>query len=183
MNILGIAGSLRKDSYNRKLLAHADATAVRLGGSVRIHDLIGIPLYNQDVEDEGLPEAVAKFRADLNWADAVIVCTPEYNNSIPGVLKNAIDWGSRPPNQWGGKVAAIMGATVGGFGTALAHAHLRQILLILNVVVVPYPFVYISKAQEALDANGAPKDERTRENMEAILKRLIAVTQALKQQP
>ncbi|MBX7244399.1 MAG: NAD(P)H-dependent oxidoreductase [Candidatus Sumerlaeaceae bacterium] len=180
MNILGIAGSLRKDSYNKKLLAHAAGVAKSLGEDIRIHDLIDLPVYNADVEAAGFPPAVAKFREAVEWADAVVIVTPEYNNSISGVLKNAIDWASTSGNKWSGKVAAIMGGTVGAFGTVLAQAHLRQILVILNVIVVPTPFVYVPRIQDAFDAQGNFTNEIAAKAVEGLLKRLFETTGALK---
>jgi chromate reductase, NAD(P)H dehydrogenase (quinone) len=180
MNLLGICGSIRRDSYNGKLLRHAAAVAGKLGEEMRIAGIGDLPLFNEDLEAGGRPAPVEKFRADLDWADAIVIATPEYNNSVPGVLKNAIDWGSRPPNCWGNKVAALMGATVGNFGTCLAQAHLRPILLILNTIVVPYPFVYVPKAQEAFGADGSLSNEHAAKNIEALLARLFEVTRALK---
>lgn len=103
MKILGFAGSLRKDSFNRKLLANAISTAKELGQTIEPFDLLGIPLYNGDVEAAGMPDIVNEFRERITEADALVIATPEYNYSIPGVLKNAIDWASRPPNALNGR--------------------------------------------------------------------------------
>jgi len=180
MNILGIAGSLRKDSLNKKLLAYAASVARDMGREIRIADLGGVPLYNADVEAAGLPPGVVAFRDDLKQADAVVIATPEYNNSFPGVLKNAIDWGSSKGNCWDGKVVALMGATPGNFGTVLAQAQLRNIFCILNAVVVPTPFVYVPRAHEAFDADGTLNNSMAAENLKNLLTRLFEVTEALK---
>src|SRR5688500_14860900 len=131
MKILGIAGSLRKDSFNRKLLANAISVSNELGQTIEPFDLLTIPLYNEDVEDAGMTDLVNEFRERITEADALVIATPEYNNSIPGVLKNAIDWASRPPNALNGKIACVMGATMGGLGTISAQNHLRHVLNIL----------------------------------------------------
>lgn len=180
MRVLGIAGSLRRESFNRKLMAQALGIAGGSGAEVASHDLIDLPLYNQDVEDKGMPETVRAFREEIEKADAVIIATPEYNNSMSGVLKNAIDWGSRPPNRWGGKIACVMGATPGGFGTVQAQRDLRHVLTILDVMIVPYPFVYLSKAHEAFAKDGTLTNEPVAKNLELLVKRLLQVTRTLK---
>lgn len=176
MRILGIAGSLRKDSYNRKLLAYAAKVADGHGQEIVICDLGDIPLYNGDVEAEGMPPPVAAFRERIAQADAVLFAGPEYNNSISGVLKNAIDWASRPPNAWNTKVVAVMGATQGGFGTVQASAHLRHVMSILNCLVVPLPFVYLSRARDAFDEQGNLVNATAAKNVEGLVVRLIEVT-------
>ncbi|MCX7718221.1 MAG: NAD(P)H-dependent oxidoreductase [Candidatus Sumerlaeaceae bacterium] len=183
MNLLGIAGSLRKDSLNKKLLACAAAMAREMGREMRIADLSDVPLYNGDVEAAGLPPGVAAFREELKWADAIVIATPEYNNSFPGVLKNAIDWGSSRGNCWDGKVLALMGATPGNFGTVMAQAQLRNIFNILNAFIVPFPFVYVPRAHEAFNADGSLNNAMAAENMKNLLGRLFQVTEALKQRP
>ncbi|MBA2503937.1 MAG: NAD(P)H-dependent oxidoreductase, partial [Pyrinomonadaceae bacterium] len=118
VRILGIAGSLRRESYNRAAL-RAAAQLLPNDATLEIFELDGIPIYNQDEEGQ-LPSKVAELKARIRAADALLIATPEYNYSIPGVLKNAIDWASRPygDSAWSGKPAAIMGASVGAFGTA-----------------------------------------------------------------
>ena len=180
MNLLGIAGSLRKDSLNKKLLACAAVMAREMGREMRIADISGVPLYNGDVEAAGLPSGVLAFREELKWADAVVIATPEYNNTFPGVLKNAIDWGSSKGNCWDGKVVALMGATPSNFGTVLAQAQLRNIFNILNSVIVPSPFVYVPRAHEAFGPDGSLNNAMAAENMKNLLKRLFEVTEALK---
>lgn len=179
MNILGICGSLRKDSWNRKLLALAATRAQYLGESLELFDLIDVPLYNQDVEDRGMPEAVARMRTRLEWADIVLIVSPEYNYSIPGVMKNAIDWASRAPNRWDGKVVGIMGATMGNFGTVSMQGQMRQVLSGLNATVVGYPAVLLPQAQKAFDAQGNLTNESAAKNVDALLKRLVDVAKKL----
>lgn len=181
MKLIGLAGSLRKESYNRKLLAVAAKIADDLGTPMEIITIDDVPLYNADVEAAGMPAGVEKFRTSIKAADAILIVTPEYNNSFPGVLKNAIDWASTNGNCWDGKVVALAGATVGVMGTALAQAQLRNVFNILNAFLVPHPFVYLPKAQEAFDEAGNLTNETTRKNLEAVLKRLVKVTAAHKQ--
>ncbi len=129
LNVLGICGSLRRASYNGGLLRAAKALAPA-GMSIAIGDISAIPLYNGDVEREGFPKSVHDFRERIRAADALLIATPEYNYSVPGVLKNAIDWASRSPDQpLAGKPVAIMGATPGGFGTTRSQHHLRQVFI------------------------------------------------------
>ncbi len=180
MNLLGIAGSLRRESYNKKLLAHAGRVAAGKGADFRTADIGDLPVLNEDLETGGKrPAAVDKFRAELEWADAILIATPEYNNSVPGGLKNAIDWGSRAPNCWSGKTVAVMGATVGNFGTVLAQAELRRILLILNTIVVPFPFVYVPRVQDAFSPDGSLVNETAAKSLDGLVQRLIEVSSAL----
>lgn len=139
IHILGIPGSLRKNSYNRALLAVA-GNRLPEGASLEIYDLSSIPIFNQDVQEAGYPAAVQHFRDRSAAADAILVSTPEYNWSIPGVLKNAIDWASRPPNfPLNGKPVALMGATSGLGGTVRAQLHLHNVFACLNMYLVPRP--------------------------------------------
>ena len=127
ISILGVVGSLRKDSYNKALMQVA-VESVPPGGTLEVFDLSGIPPFNED-DMEKVPQIVADFKRRIRDADAILFATPEYNYSIPGVLKNAIDWASRPAgdNAWDGKPCAIMGASTGMIGTARAQYHLRQV--------------------------------------------------------
>jgi chromate reductase len=146
LTVLGIAGSLRKASINQGALRAAQALAPE-GVKIEIYDLSGIPPFNQD-EDQHPPEQVAQFKAHIRAADAILIATPEYNYSIPGVLKNAIDWASRPygDNSWDGKPAAIMGASPAANGTARAQYHLRQVFVYLNIHTLNKPEVMIGNA-------------------------------------
>lgn len=179
MRILGFAGSLRKGSFNKMLLANAAEIARGQGAEVEIVELGDIPLYNFDVEQAGLPASVAQFKEKIANADALLIASPEYNYSVSGVLKNAIDWASRKPNAFGGKMAAIMGASDGGFGTVRMHKELREILRQLDCWVIPTPDVAISKAQDAFDGNGKFKDGKQAERLGKLVARLIETSKKL----
>lgn len=171
--ILGIAGSLRRQSYNRSALRAAQQLAPA-GVTVDIFELDGIPLFNED--DEGQPASkVIELKKRVRSADAVLIVTPEYNYSIPGVLKNAIDWVSRPygENAWNEKPVAIMGASIGRFGTARAQYHLRQVLLSLNMHVINRPEVMIGNATEHFDAEGNLTDASARRLIRELLQNLV----------
>lgn len=160
--VLGIAGSLRRDSYNRAAL-RAAAGLAPAGMSIDIFDALGaIPLYNEDVRQQGLPPPVEDLRQRIGAADGVLFVTPEYNYSIPGVLKNAIDWASRPPEQpFEGKPVAVMGASAGVLGTARAQYHLRQSFVFLGALAMPRPEVFIGQAGQKFDEAGTLTDEGT----------------------
>jgi chromate reductase len=163
MNIIAISGSLRKDSFNTALLRNLQALAPA-DMSITIADIRGLPLYSQD--DEGAYPAVAQALKDkIASADGIIFATPEYNRSIPGVLKNAIDWVSRPygQNSFAKKPVLVAGVSVGKIGTAIAQSHLRQILIHLDMQVIGQPEIYLGPAQELFDAEGNITDEPTRE--------------------
>ncbi len=179
ITILGIAGSLRQGSYNRAALRAAEQL-VPEGARLDIFDLAGIPLFNQD-EEKNLPARVVELKRSIRAADAVLLVTPEYNYSIPGVLKNAIDWASRPygDNAWDGKPVAIMGASPGSLGTARAQYHLRQLVVGLNMHTVNRPEVLISGAAERFDAQGNLKDENTRKLIRNLLENLVEWAQRL----
>jgi chromate reductase len=179
VRILGIAGSLRKGSWNRAALRAAQALAPE-GVSVDVFDLDGIPLFNQDNETPP-PARVAELRAQVRAADAILFVTPEYNYSIPGVLKNAIDWGSRPYGQssWQGKPVAVMGATEGPLGTVLAQQHLRQLLPGLGMYQLTAPAVLIYGASQKFDAAGNLTDEHTAKSIQGLLTALAAWTRRL----
>ncbi|HSU12841.1 NAD(P)H-dependent oxidoreductase [Longimicrobium sp.] len=163
MKVLGFAGSLREASYNRALLRAAKELAPA-GMEIEIFDIGGIPLYNEDVERAGVPAAVEEFRAAIRSADAILVAVPEYNHGVPGVLKNAIDWASRPPGQsaLNGKPAALFGASPGQTGTARAQTQLRGSFVFTNTPALPQPEVLVFRAHEKFDAEGRLTDEATR---------------------
>ena len=169
IHVVGFAGSLHRGSYNKAAL-RAAAELRPAGMSLETLDLGSIPLYNADLEAEGLPQPVADFKTRLAAADALLIVTPEYNYSVPGVLKNAIDWASRTPENspLNGKSAAMMGAG-GQFGTLRAQQHLRQLLLSNNVLVMGKPEVYIVRAWEKFDAAGRLTDEPTRDAIRSLL--------------
>ena len=159
MKVLGISGSLRKDSYNTMALRAAQKLAPA-GIEVTIADISQIPLYNEDVRTAGEPAAVSALKAQLRAADAVLIVTPEYNFSVPGVLKNTLDWMSRPPEApFDGKVVAVMGAATGQVGTARAQYHLRQMLVMLNSFTVNKPEVFINHCASKFNAQGELTDE------------------------
>ena len=169
MKILGIPGSLRKKSYNRGLLIAA-GELLPPGCSLEIFDLAHIPLYNQDIESP-LPQAVAILKEKIRSAGAILFATAEYNYSIPGVLKNAIDWGSRPygENAWEGKRVAIMGASPAIQGTSRAQYHLRQVFVYLDMHPLNRPEVMVGSAQDKFDAEGRLTDVTAREKIRELL--------------
>src|SRR5215212_5093481 len=180
MNVVGISGSLRKGSYNSAALRAAQGLAPE-GVTIEIAEIGDLPLYNDDVRIAGYPPPAERLRAQLGAADAVLFVTPEYNYSVSGVLKNAIDWASRPPNQpFDSKPVAIMGASGGLFGTARAQYHLRQMLIFLNAFPVNKPEVMIGQAQTKFDEAGNLTDEATREFIRKLLVSLVAWTERLK---
>ena len=180
VSILGFAGSLRKDSYNKAIL-RAAASLVPGNAELSIFDLEGIPPFNQDFEKEP-PEKVKDFKAKIRTADAILISTPEYNYSIPGVLKNSIDWASRPyeDNVLEGKPVAIMGASIGMIGTARAQYHLRQCFVFLNMYPLNRPEVMVPFAHEKVDKDGKVTDSKTLEKIRELLVSLIEWTLFLK---
>jgi chromate reductase, NAD(P)H dehydrogenase (quinone) len=174
IHIAALAGSLRKLSYNKGLLRAAQELLPE-GVTLEILPLDDIPLFNQDVEELGDPEPVKVFKDKIRRADALLIATPEYNYSVPGVLKNAFDWASRPPGQsvLTGKPVAIMGASPGRFGTVRAQLHLRQSLLYVNAQTLNKPEVMIPLAAQKYDAQGNLVDEETRAHIRALLQALV----------
>ena len=179
IKILGFAGSLRKNSYNRSLL-RAAMQLVPKDAELEIFDLEGIPPFSQDLESQP-PQKVKEFKAKIRAADAILIATPEYNYSIPGVLKNAIDAASRPygDNPFGGKPVAVMGASIGMLGTARAQYHLRQSFVFLNMYPLNQPEVMVPFAQEKIDQNGQVTDQKTKEKIGELLVSLVAWTRKL----
>jgi chromate reductase, NAD(P)H dehydrogenase (quinone) len=174
VRILGIAGSLRRGSFNAATLRTAQELAPA-GMTIDIFDITPIPVYNEDVRQQGFPAPVEDLRTRIKSADGLLIVTPEYNYSIPGVLKNAIDWASRPPEQpFDGKPVGIMGASAGAMGTGRAQYHLRQCFVFLNGYVMNRPEVMIPTAQNKFDANGKLTDQPTRDFMTAHLTALKA---------
>ena len=172
MRILGIAGSLRRESYNRWAL-RAAAELVPDGAEIEIFELDGIPGFNQD-EEQNPPAKVAELKQKVRAADAILFVTPEYNYSVPGVLKNAIDWASRPygDSAWAGKPVAVMGASIGAIGTARAQYHLRQCFVFLDMDPVNQPEVMIGNAAQRFDAQGQLTDEASRKLIGSLLEAL-----------
>jgi chromate reductase len=183
VHVLGFAGSLRKASFNAGLL-RAARELLPDGMTIESFDLSDIPLYNGDVEALGFPEPVQRFRERIAAADALLIATPEYNYSIPGVLKNAIDWASRPPDQpMNGKPVALMGASPGMLGTARSQYHLRQVCVFLNMHPLNKPEVLVAKAHERFDAEVRLTDESTRQLVRKLLESLADWTRRLRAEP
>ncbi len=180
ITILGFAGSLRKGSYNKALL-RAALELLPEDAQLEIFDLEGIPPYNMDLENK-MPERVKEFKEKIKAADAILIASPEHNYSIPGVLKNAIDWASRPPgdNSFDGKPVGIMSASPGMLGGARVQYHLRQTFVFLNMYPVNKPEVFVTFAAEKIDDKGRVKDEKTREKIKELIGSLIAWTRKLK---
>jgi chromate reductase, NAD(P)H dehydrogenase (quinone) len=179
LTILGIAGSLRKASYNRGVLRAAQQL-VPEGAKIELFELDGIPAFNQD-EETNPPTRVTELKERVRAADAILFSTPEYNYSIPGVLKNAIDWASRPygDNAWNEKPVAVMGASVGAVGTARAQYHLRQSFVFLNMRPTNGPEVMIGNAAQRFDEQGNLKDEASKELIRKMLVDLVQWTRQL----
>jgi chromate reductase len=180
IKILGIAGSLRKDSYNKMVLKAAQALAPE-DTEIEIFDIAGIPLFNQD-EERNPPSKVAEFKKRIHAADGILFVTPEYNYSVPGVLKNAIDWASRPYGEsaWNGKPVALMGASIGTLGTARAQYHLRQMFVFLNMYAVNQPEVMIANASQKFDNEGNLSDDIAANLIRQLLTNLRDWTRKLK---
>lgn len=174
IKILGFAGSLRKGSFN-KMLLRAAVEMVPDDAEIEVFDLYGIPPYNQD-QDGDQPERVKEFKKKIREADAILIVTPEYNYSIPGVLKNAIDSASRPygDNAFDCKPVAVMGASIGMLGTARAQYHLRQSFVFLNMYPINQPEVMVPFAQDKFDASGRLTDEKARGLILRLLESLVS---------
>jgi chromate reductase len=162
LTILGFAGSLRRGSYNRALLRAAAELAPE-GMTIAIFDLAEVPLYNGDVEAEGDPQSVARLKQAIAAADGVLMATPEYNHGVPAVMKNAVDWASRPPGSavLGGKPVGIIGASPGITGSARGQSQLRQAFEFTNSYCMPQPELLVFKAHEKFDSDGSLADEAT----------------------
>lgn len=173
IRLVGISGSLRQASFNTALL-HNVAHLLPDGASLEVRTLHGIPLYDGDEEEaHGIPEAVAELKEAIAAADGVILATPEYNNGIPGVFKNAIDWASRPPSDSGrifkGRPFAIIGASPGGFGTILSQNHWLPVMRTLGVQLWTGGRLMVSRAGKTFDADGAISDPQMREQIRTYL--------------
>ena len=180
LRILGVAGSLRAGSFNRSLLRAAVELAPN-GMTIELFDLLQVPLYNGDVEAAGDPPGVAALKQAIAAADGVLMATPEYNHGVPGVMKNALDWASRPPRGavLAGKPVAMMGASPGATGTARAQSQLRQSLVFTDSPALPQPEILVYRAHEKFDAEGRLTDEKTREFVGRLLGALADWTRRL----
>ena len=179
VRILGIAGSLRRGSANRALLRLAQEMAPS-GMTIESFDIAPIEPYNEDVRQQGFPKPVEDLRARIKAADGLLLVTPEYNYSIPGVLKNAIDWASRPPDQpFNDKPAAIMGASPSALGSGRAQYHLRQSCVFLNMHLINKPEVMIAAAHTKFNEQGKLTDEPTRGFVRDLIVSLAAWTRRI----
>jgi chromate reductase len=178
MKILGIGGTLRKGSYSKALLLEAQKLAPQ-GVVIEITEIGDFPLYNPDIP---IPDSVQKFKKQIKQADAILFSTAEYNYSVPGSLKNAIDWGSRPygDNSFEDKPAAIMSESTGINAGSKAKYHLNQVLIYLNMHGLNKPDIMVPNAQEVFDEQGNLKDEHTKEKIKEMLQALAEWTERLK---
>jgi chromate reductase len=180
VTILGFAGSLRKGSYNKALL-RAAAEQLPADTSLEIFDLEGIPPFNQDLEGEP-PTKVAEFKSKIRAADAILIAAPEYNYSVSGVLKNAIDWASRPygDNAFDGKPVAVMSASIGMLGGARGQYHLRQSFVFLNMRPINSPEVMVPFAADKVDGSGNLIDAKSRGFIKDLLESLVSSTRQIR---
>ena len=183
IKILGFVGSLRRGSYNKALMKAAVDLAPE-NTLIEVFDIAAIPPFNQDMEQDPA-EIVKEFKARIRNADAILIASPEYNYSIPGVLKNAIDAASRPygDNAFDGKPVAIMSASIGTLGGARAQYHLRQSFVFLNMYPVNHPEVMLAKASDHVDEEGNLKNRKTRKLIRELLKELVRWTKTLQANP
>lgn len=184
IQVLAICGSLRKGSFNRMAMHYAMAHAPA-GMNFSEGIIADLPLYNEDLREAGEPEAVTRLKQQVKGADALLFATPEYNYGTPGVLKNAIDWVSRPPtlSPFEGKPVAMLGASAGIFGTVRSQLQLRQTCLALNMLPVARPEVMISQAQNRFAEDGSLKDEATGKYIVQLIQALYDWTLRLKAAP
>jgi chromate reductase len=181
LHALAMSGSLRTESWNRKALRIASEIASNAGVSVVEADLkkLALPVYDGDIETDGLPASVQRFKQMVDEANFFLIASPEYNGSIPGGLKNAIDWATRGNNSFAGKVAVIFGASEGINGTIRMQLHLRQILSQLNVIVIPSPVVLIRSAQNTFTEDGSFVDQKLHGQLKTLVERSIYLANAL----
>lgn len=183
VSVLGIGGSLRKGSYNRALLRAAQELAPE-EMEIRVFDnatLSAIPIFNEDVRQQGEPEPVQILKQEISRSDALLFAIPEYNHSISGALKNAIDWASRPPNEspLDGKPVALMGASTGMSGTIRAQMHFRQVCAFTNMLPLNKPQITVANASVKFDPEGRLIDQGTREFVRQIAQALLEWTHIL----
>jgi chromate reductase, NAD(P)H dehydrogenase (quinone) len=180
IKLLGISGSLRKQSYNSGAL-RAIPSLLPDGMTFEVAELADVPFYNADVEQAGFPDAVKAFRARVAGADALIFAVPEYNFSLPGVLKNALEWLSRPPNPpVNGKPCAVFGASVSPLGTARGQFHFRHVCVSLNMLAVNVPHVDLTNAKTKFDAQSLLTDTASLDALRQLLEELKTLTLRLR---
>jgi chromate reductase len=180
LRVLSFAGSLRRASYNRALLSAAKELAPQ-EMVIEVFDLADIPLYNGDVEAQGFPAPVDKFKQAIAAADALLIATPEYNHGIPGMLKNAIDWASRPPGKspLADKPVGIIGASPGAMGTVRGQGQLRQVLKALDCHALDQPEYLLGSCSDKFDDSGRLVDEGSRDRLRRYLEALQRWTRRL----
>ena len=180
VKILGFVGSLRKGSYTKALMRAAVELSPK-NVRIEVFDLALIPPFNQDLENDQ-PQIVKDFKAKIKGADALLIATPEYNYSIPGVLKNAIDAASRPYGEkvFDGKPVAVMSASTGMLGGARAQYHLRQCFVFLNMYPINHPEVMLANARDNVDENGNLTNQETRRLISKLLEELVQWTEKLR---
>jgi chromate reductase len=183
IKVLAFAGSLRKESYNKALIRAAVEVSPE-NVAIDVFDLEGIPPFNQDFEANP-PERVKEYKDKIRKTDALLIATPEYNYSVSGVLKNAIDWASRPKadTPLEGKPVALMSASIGRFGGARAQYHLRQSFVFLNMHPVNRPEVMLSDASRNVDTDGRLTNDQTRQLIRQLIEALVEWTKKLKEKP
>ena len=181
ITILGIAGSLRKDSYNKGALRAAQSLCPE-GAKIEVYDIAGLPLFNQDEEKNPTPK-VSEFKQKIRAADAILLVTPEYNYGVPGVMKNALDVASRPygDNAWSGKPVALMSAALSVAGGIRAQYQIRQSFIFLNMDAVMQPEVAIGNATQRFDDKGNLTDETSKKLIRQLLENLVAKARLAKQ--
>lgn len=172
MKVLAISGSFRAGSYNRRLLRLATDIAKRAGAEVSELDLktLNLPHYDGDIEAAGLPPEVVRLKKEIEESDVVMIASPEYNYSIPGGLKNALDWASRSGNSLKGKHGIIMGVSNGRFGTIRMQPDLRKVLGALHVLILPQPQIHVINGETAFNSDGTLTDAKTAESLEVLIK-------------
>ena len=177
LKVVTLCGSLRINSYNRKLLELAKTLLQEFNVIVEDIDLkkLNLPIFDEDIEVGGFPESVVTLKSIVESADLILIATPEYNHSISGALKNALDWLSRKRNSLNGKTAVILGASTGLYGTMRAQIHLRQILTALNVTISPQPQIFISSAHEAFNEDRNLKDSNLQNQLKELIKKSINI--------
>lgn len=176
IKLLGVSGSLRKQSYNSGVLRAIPAVLPE-GMTFHVASIVALPFYSSDVEQAGIPEAVKNFRAEVAAADALIFAVPEYNFSLSGVLKNALEWLSRPPNPpVNAKPCAVLGASVSPLGTARGQFHFRHVAVSLNMMMVNVPHVDIAGAKTKFDSQGELTDQAAIDSLKPLLAELKALT-------